>query len=184
MADRSCTFDGCGRPAESRGLCHAHYQQWRKGKDLSPVARRPRRSVEERFWEKVSQDGECWIWTGSQTGGRGTFYLGGGPKLAHRVSYEMMIADIPPGLQLDHLCRRPLCVNPYHLEPVTNQENQRRGVNSYAIRTRCKSGRHDITREGSRRALPRGRWTCLECSRESNRLRKRRLRAVPPHVST
>lgn len=28
---------------------------------------------------------------------------------------------------MDHLCRRPSCVNPEHLEPVTRSENLRRG---------------------------------------------------------
>jgi hypothetical protein len=48
-------------------------------------------------------------------------------KPAHVVFYERHIGPVPSGLQLDHLCRVPLCVNPAHLEPVTGTENVRRG---------------------------------------------------------
>jgi hypothetical protein len=33
-------------------------------------------------------------------------------------------------MHLDHLCRVRSCVNPAHLEPVTNAENCRRGANA------------------------------------------------------
>jgi hypothetical protein len=45
----------------------------------------------------------------------------------HRFAYELLVGPIPAGLVLDHLCRNRLCVNPNHLEPVTNSENPRRG---------------------------------------------------------
>jgi hypothetical protein len=35
--------------------------------------------------------------------------------------------EIPDGLMLDHLCRNTACVNPSHLEPVTNSVNVQRG---------------------------------------------------------
>ncbi len=48
-------------------------------------------------------------------------------SLAHRVSYELAKGQVPPGMELDHLCRVPSCINPEHLEPVTRSENNRRG---------------------------------------------------------
>ena len=47
---------------------------------------------------------------------------------AHRFSYEYFKEEIPEGLVIDHLCRTPSCVNPDHLEPVTQYENLMRGI--------------------------------------------------------
>lgn len=67
----------------------------------------------------------CWLWAGADNGvGYGKFR----GKYAHRISYEMNRGPIPNGMHLDHLCRVRCCVNPSHLEPVTNAENARRGL--------------------------------------------------------
>lgn len=34
---KKCTFPDCGRPVECRGLCHAHYEQQRNNKELTPL---------------------------------------------------------------------------------------------------------------------------------------------------
>ncbi len=46
---------------------------------------------------------------------------------AHTFYYEQAYGAVPTGKQLDHLCRIRCCVNPNHVEPVTSQENTRRG---------------------------------------------------------
>lgn len=46
---------------------------------------------------------------------------------AHVFNWELTNGPVPSGLELDHLCRVPRCVNPDHLEPVTCAENQQRG---------------------------------------------------------
>jgi hypothetical protein len=38
----------------------------------------------------------------------------------------MFKGDVPEDLVIDHKCRTPSCVNPDHLEPVTQGENLRR----------------------------------------------------------
>ena len=76
----------------------------------------------------VEDSNGCWIWQGySDKDGYGTIGIKNKVKKAHRVYYEKYIGPIPEGLQLDHLCRNPSCVNPKHLEPVSAAENTRRG---------------------------------------------------------
>ncbi|WP_333745908.1 HNH endonuclease signature motif containing protein [Streptomyces sp. IBSBF 2950] len=88
-----------------------------------------------RFWGKVAlpDANGCLLWTaGADEKGYGQFELNGRNCRAHRVAYEAMVGEIPPGLLIDHVfalgCRSTLCVNPAHLEAVTNGENRRRGL--------------------------------------------------------
>lgn len=86
-------------------------------------------SLAERFWQKVDKSGECWTWTACcLPSGYGQMNIGGGRKAyAHRMAYELAVGPIPMGLVIDHLCRNPACVNPAHLEPVTQKVNRDRG---------------------------------------------------------
>ena len=85
--------------------------------------------VQARFWAKVNKAEGCWEWiAGRSARGYGTFRFGGANRLAHRVAYEMLRGPIPPSLTIDHLCRNRACANPAHMEPVTAQENVRRGL--------------------------------------------------------
>ena len=80
----------------------------------------------ESMVEKVPESG-CWVWMGTlREKGYGCLQIGGKMQRAHRVSYVAFIGDIPEGLQIDHLCRVKCCINPHHLEPVTNEENRNR----------------------------------------------------------
>lgn len=80
----------------------------------------------DRFWARV-EIGVCWTWIGSTDRGYGVFGAQGRYFRAHRWAWEALVGPIPEGLHLDHLCRNPSCVNPDHLEPVTQAENIRRG---------------------------------------------------------
>lgn len=83
--------------------------------------------------------GNCWVWQGGTTrtgyATAGMRRLGFSTVLVHRVSYELLIGPIPDGMQIDHLCRIRNCINPRHLEPVTNLENALRS--DRATRTHC-----------------------------------------------
>lgn len=104
------------------------------------------RTCNDRFWSKVEKTETCWLWTGGTArNGYGSFWDGNRIGRAHRYAYELLVGPIPEGLQLDHLCRVRLCVNPAHLEPVTQQENIRRAMVS---RTHCKRG-HEFTPENT-----------------------------------
>lgn len=135
--------------------------------------------VQSRFWAKVEKGEDCWIWTaGTFRGGYGQFPFGGRSWQAHRFAYTSLVGDIPAGLQLDHLCRRPSCVNPKHLEPVTHQENVLRGVSmpaDCARRTHCPQG-HPYDAENTT-LRSRGSRECRECNRERRRRRYAENRA-------
>jgi hypothetical protein len=126
---------------------------------------------EVRFWAKVEkrEDG-CWLWTRNCTsGGYGQFTNGGKKHLAHRVAYEWLVGPIPPGLDLDHLCRVRNCVNPGHLEPVTRRENVRRGEagENRKDMTHCLRGHLFVIRDdGSRR--------CRQCQKRRRETYKNR----------
>lgn len=107
----------------------------------------------------------CWIWPVVRSIGYGRAY---GTRQAHRVVYERLVGPIPAGLQLDHLCRTPACVNPWHLEPVTAAENQRRGKR--AQQTHCGRG-HEFTAENTR-IRGNGTRQCKTCSREGQARRR------------
>jgi len=89
----------------------------------------------DRVIEKVAlSEQDCGLWLASTNQqGYGQVWIGSKRertwrlRRAHRVTYEHFRGPIPDGLQLDHLCRTPRCVNPWHLEPVTQRENTRRG---------------------------------------------------------
>lgn len=106
----------------------------------------------------------CWLWFGATNGiGYGKLSIGHSGRIyAHRASYELANGPIPEGLHLDHKCRTPSCINPDHLEAVTNAENTRRGLLSKLRppRSHCLRG-HDLDQHGY--ADTQGHNQCREC---------------------
>jgi hypothetical protein len=89
----------------------------------------------------------CWLWTGREKShGYGRITIRGRTAAAHRVFYELIKGPIPRGMVLDHTCRVTCCVNPAHLEPVTQRENIKRG----------RAGAVNAARQRAKTHCPRG----------------------------
>ncbi len=155
---RTCAEPDCERRAVHVGpYCGEHmrtrrYHEWRA------------LTVEDRFWARVDRHGPsgCWLWFGGTVpNGYGTVVVGKRrSKAAHRYAYELLVGAVPDGMVLDHTCHNAdetcmegddcqhrRCVNPAHLEPVTQKENMWRGRSpGSALRwqTECHRG-HDLT---------------------------------------
>ena len=121
---------------------------------------------------RIESTSGCWLWTASTRGPSSDFQYGqirvGTQVLtAHRVVYELVVGPVEDGMVLDHLCRNTLCVNPAHVEPVTQRVNVRRGVGTAAEnarKTHCDRG-HAMTGENLR-ILYNGKRCCRACHRD------------------
>lgn len=111
-----------------------------------------------------------------QTNGYGQICVGGrgNSKLVHRVAYEIAKGPIPPDYQIDHLCKNTRCVNPEHLEAVTQRVNALRSNSPASLnarKTHCPREHPYVV--GNMRRRPDGSRVCLECERVSARRRYR-----------
>lgn len=112
----------------------------------------------------------CWIWLGHlDRRGYATIHAKNNrTHFVHRLSYEAFKGrKIPAGLEIDHLCRVPCCVNPDHLEAVSKKTNILRGVSFSAVnaaKTECVNG-HPFSGDNLS-VTPAGRRFCRACWRE------------------
>ncbi len=142
VGQKFCGLDSCDSPYVANGLCGKHLARL----TLTGTTDNARdKSEEQKFWERVSEDHPlgCWVWTGAVWKGGSNRYGRFGNLRAHRWSYEHHVGPIPEGLVIDHLCRNTLCVNPEHLEAVTDKVNILRGISPpalNALRDECKRG--------------------------------------------
>lgn len=119
----------------------------------------------------------CWHWPGNKTDrGYARISLNGKMRRLARVVFVAAKGPIPEGREIDHLCRERDCINPAHLEAVTQIENNRRSMSPTGVNYRkeqCKAG-HPFTAQNTiQRPFGRG---CREC-KNARRREARKLRA-------
>jgi hypothetical protein len=176
-----CQTPLCDQDASVTDLCAAHYASIRR--DFSAMFRRAtgsrhHRSPEDRFFSFVSEGpGGCWNWTGQRDrDGYAKFRDERGKTArAHRWAYRFFKGDVLEDLHLDHLCRNRSCVNPEHLEPVTNAENVRRGAVVRASASHCANGH--LWADDNERRNSAGYRYCKSCLTDAGRRYRQKLRA-------
>lgn len=116
---------------------------------------------EHRLLDRVEVDETgCWLWQGplNPAGYGGTVRAWQKGWLPHRLAYTVMVGPISANMQIDHLCRVRHCINPDHLDQVTQGENLRR---QGAAVTHCPRG-HEYTASNTYRTRINGR-VCRKC---------------------
>lgn len=149
-----------------------------------------------KFWALVQRTEGCWEWLGAIDKRPGYGYgawswrdsVSGESKRtgAHRMAYWLTNGEIRQGLQVDHLCRNRICVNPAHMELVSPRENTMRGMGpsaENAKKSNCPRGHeYDATQPG-RYGVMRYCWRCrAEQSAQSHLRSNERKRAAGIHV--
>lgn len=138
-----CKVDGCGPAAKiTRDMCSMHYMQWKR---RNPSAVRPvirHGSMFDRVIARSELVGSCWVYQGAAKNKYGYAQIAKTTagvmvrRPVYRVVWEGLVGPCPEGLVPDHLCRAPRCVNPDHLDWVTQRENARRSYSPAAIAAR------------------------------------------------
>jgi hypothetical protein len=136
----------------------------------------------DRFFEKVEITETCWLWTGAKLKtGYGCISFETKLYRAHRLIYELLIAPVLDGFDVDHVCHNTdvscmggpscphrLCVNPYHLAAVSHAENVARGRAGWrnAEKTHCPQG-HEYTEDNIYMVNDGKSRKCKRCAKES-----------------
>ena len=137
--------------------------------------------LEQRMWKYIEPEPNsgCWLWIGYQTPRQyGRILVDGHSRFAHRIAYALWKGPLTPDLTIDHLCRVHSCVNPAHLELVTQRENVLRGNAKAALlaqQTHCQHG-HPL--EGEFIYRRKNRRICRVCCNAYHRVRYHRRRAA------
>lgn len=131
---------------------------WKQFIELIPEPMRPR------YLYRIDHaESGCWLWTAAKTpAGYGRLTFRYQQLYAHVVALKAVGRHRGKPWVVDHLCRTPACVNPNHLEMVSNRENTVRGAG--CARPICPRGHLLAGCNLSPAALARGHRECNACN--------------------
>ena len=123
---RTCSIEGCLRPAYGHGWCNAHWQRWRHHGD--PLAGGLTKGAAQAFVSAVLAAppmDACIPWPyGGNRVGYGRINVAGRVRTAPQFVLESRVGPRPSPRHLTrHSCGNKLCVNPKHLRWATQKEN-------------------------------------------------------------
>lgn len=160
----------------------ARLQERKRNGEVAVVS--PRLCTAERLLSQIVKlDNGCWAWTGfvNKDGYGRTYYDGNRSTPAYQAFYRQFVGPIPEGLQLDHVCHTEdescvggttcphrRCVNPAHLEPVTEAENARRSRSFSTLNARKTCCPHGHPFDAENTLISNGRRYCRTCQRASS----------------
>jgi hypothetical protein len=125
---KPCTVNGCEAKHLAKGMCRKHYLRMYKTGTFDVKVLRGAPAAERVEAKSLLRADGCLEFQGTLNE-RGYGQIRDGKmRMAHVVAFESKYGPVPAGRELDHKCRNRACCNPDHLEPVTHQENVRRGL--------------------------------------------------------
>lgn len=126
MSDLRCSISGCLSKHEARGLCSKHYQRLMRHGDALKVITLERDTINQVLADGhvKNNETECWEWRGTRNAhGYGVAHYKCRTIAAHRAAYECWVGPLVKGMQINHKCDNPLCINPSHLYQGTQKQN-------------------------------------------------------------
>ena len=118
------------------------------------------------WWEDTHEvlENGCWKYTGHiMDNGYALKSFEGRRHTAHKAYYLKYVGSVEDGLVVDHKCRNRSCVNPSHLQAITQSENLLRAIRPE--RTHCPQG-HEYDQDNT--YMSKGKYkVCRTCRNDS-----------------
>lgn len=167
---KRCSLENCDKFTDGRSMCPMHSRRFKLYGDPNKVLVVQHKRMEDKLlrWIEFPDDiNDCWLWVGPrQKTGHGKFYWKGKYTSSYRAFYKKFINNDIDGLDVDHICNNPPCMNLSHLQAITSRANTLRGTSPPAVnvhKTECPVG-HSYTTENTK-VSKKGNRSCRECSR-------------------